>query len=114
MSTLSSRLFSNDLDFLIGETEQQFEGVTPSNITGIVYKGCLSTIESGYEVYEHGHEITLDSAIIINSSNYSVLPQKGAVIKSLDGTIYKVFEIEKEDFGGGYKLKVSSQYARSA
>tara|TARA_R110002074_G_scaffold52061_2_gene131417 strand:- start:1014 stop:1358 length:345 start_codon:yes stop_codon:yes gene_type:complete len=113
VSTLSSRLFSNDLNFLIGETEEQFTGVTPSSISGIVYKGCLSRIDSGYEVFEHGHEITLDSSILINSENYNTLPSKGAVLRDLSGTLYKVFEVEKEDFGGGYTMKVNSQYARS-
>ena len=113
MSTLSSRLFSHDLDFLIAETEEQFTGISPPAIAGIVYRGCLSTIDSGYEVFDHGHEVMLDSSIMLNSNNYSLLPTKGAILRDLKGTTFKVFEVEKEDFTGGYEMKVNSRYARS-
>jgi len=112
MGTISAAVLSSDLDFLIRETGKEFVGVTPGAITDLVFLGAFNTLDEGYDVMVSGNEVTIDAQIILNGSGYSTLPTKGAVLQDRDGNNFKVLDIEKEDFGPGYVLKVMAQYQR--
>lgn len=112
MGTLNAEVLSSDLDFLINETGKEFVGVTPAAITDLVFLGSLTVLDEGYEVMQSGHEVTIDSQIMLNGSGYSTLPTKGAVLQDRDGNKFKVLDIDREDFGPGYVLKTMAQYQR--
>jgi hypothetical protein len=108
---LNLEILAADLDFAIGETGKPLVGVSPAAIAGLTYNGCLSSIEDGYEVELAGRDVILDAEILINGNANVTLPTKGAILKDLDGTHHKVYDVTKEDFGPGYRLRVVSRYA---
>jgi hypothetical protein len=113
MSKFKTSVLDHDLDFLISETGKELIGVSPAAIAAKTFIGSFQSLEEGYEVELSGREVMLDSEIVINGNAYATLPTKGAVLKDLDGTHYKIFEIKK-DFSSAYKMNVASQYAANA
>ena len=111
MSTLNLEVLSSDLNFLVGEQGKPLVGVSPAAIADLTFTGSISSLEEGYEVELAGRDVVLDAEILINGNAYSTLPTKGAVLKDLDGTHHKVWEVTKEDVGPAYRLKVASRYA---
>ena len=109
---INLNVLASDLDFLIEQAGKEFVGVTPSAITDLVFMGSASTMEEGYEVMLQGNEVTIDAKIVLNGGAYSTLPTKGAVLKDRDGTFFKVFSIDKDDYGPSYTLNVAAQYQR--
>ena len=112
MGTLNTEVLTADLDFMIQETGKEFVGVTPAAITDLVFIGCLTMLDEGYDVMLSGNEVTIDAEIMLNGAAYSTLPTKGALLQDRDGNKFKVLDISKEDFGPGYVLKTVAQYQR--
>ena len=112
MSTLNEAVLSADLNFLISQSPVSLTGVTPSAIASIVYVGSLQSLEEGYEVELSGREVTIDTEFVLNKTEYSTLPSKGAVLLDTDGTKYKVMDIKRERLGCLVKFYFTSQYAR--
>jgi len=112
MGTLSKEFFSHDLDFLITETGRTFTGVSPERIKGIKYQGALRSIEEGYDVEIYGKEMSVDSEIVINRDHHDEHPGKGSILEDTKNNLFKVFEIEGEDFGSVLRLRVVSKFAK--
>ena len=113
MGTLNFDVMATDLDFLIGESGRQFIGVTPTGIAALTFNGSLNSMEEGYDVMLQGNEVTIDAEILLNGNAYTTLPTKGAVLKDLDDNHFKVLDVQKEDFGPAYVLRVMSRYQGS-
>ena len=110
MSTLDQTALGADLDFIIDETGKDLVGVSPPAIAGLTFRGAFSSLEDGYEVELAGREVQLDGEFVINGSAYTTLPTKGAVLKELDDTHHKIFEVPREAVGPAYRLQVISRY----
>ncbi len=110
MSIFNDESLGFDLDFMIEQTGKELVGVSPATIQDLVFVGSFQSLEEGFEVDLAGREVELDSEIVINGSNYSVLPTKGALLKDRDGNHFKVFEIKREDPGPIYRMQVASRY----
>ena len=113
MGTLNFDVLGSDLDFLIAESGRKFVGVTPTGIADKTFNGSLTSLEEGYDVMLQGNEVTIDAEILLNGKAYSTLPTKGAVLKDLDDNHFKVLDVQKEDFGPAYVLRVMARYQSS-
>ena len=114
MSLFNEEALGFDLDFMVKQTGKELVGVRPVAIKDLVFIGSFESLEEGFEVDLAGREIQLDTEIVINGSNYSALPTKGALLKDRDGNHYKVHEIKREDPGPIYRMKVISRYQSDA
>jgi len=104
-----SSLISDNLNFAISQISATLTAVTPTNSE--VYIANKQDVESGFEIFEDGREVTIDTKFYINRSDYSDLPSKGMVLT--DGsTNYKVINIHDDSINITRRLDCASQFQR--
>ena len=104
-----SNLISGNLNFAINQISVTLTAVTPTNSE--VYIASKQDVEEGFDIFEEGREVNIDTKFYINLSGYSTLPAKGTVLT--DGTTnFKVMNIYDDSINITRRLDCASQYQR--
>lgn len=112
-TTLIPTNIDADLDFLIAQYAERLVGVSPAAIKDKDFTGSLSTLSEGYTVEGQGREQELDCDFLINAQRHTVLPVKGAILKTPDDSkFFKVFRTHSDDLNPtAYRMQMIARFA---
>jgi len=101
-------LISNNLQFAISQVVVELTSI-PAN--GESYSASRQDVETAFEVFEDGREVTIDTKFYINRLQYASLPGKGWILT--DGTKnYKVVSVHDDSVGAARRLDCASEFQR--
>jgi len=109
MSIISENLIRSNLNFAIGNITTTLTAVTPTNSES--YVANKQDIETAFEIFQDGREVTIDTRFYISKSEYTKLPSKGMILT--DGTKkYKVINTHTDAANVTLRIECEGQFQR--
>jgi hypothetical protein len=107
MSIISESLIRSNLNFAIDNMTTTLTAVAPTNSEA--YVANKQDIETAFEIFQDGREVTIDTRFYISKSEYTDLPSKGMILT--DGTRnYKVVNTHTDAANVTLRIECEAQH----